>query len=71
MKNNINKIIDRFFFWLWVIVLYLSTMGGFAIIIEQIKFLRFIEPINAGILFATFSFYYILYKFGKKEENRE
>lgn len=71
MKNKVNKIINRFFFWLWIIVLYLSVMGGFAIIIENIKFLRFVEPIMAGIIFASLSFYYILYRFSKMNNKED
>lgn len=68
MKNNFNKMIDRFFFWVWAIIWFIATVCGIAILLENINFSKIGDSTIAGLLFATFSFYYVMYKFSKKDK---
>lgn len=66
MKNKINKMVDKFCFCAWGITWYIATVCGVTILLENINFSKIGSSVMAGILFATFSFYYVMYKFERK-----
>ena len=64
--DKFKKMIYRCLYILWGLILYISTIAGFASIVSNIKFLSH-SSFELGFYFSTYSFYYIMYKLGKNE----
>lgn len=67
MKNYFNK----FLFLLWALTWYFSTVCGISVIIEKVKWLNNNVSFGVGMLFATCSFCYVIYKYEKLREPKQ